>query len=74
MTLLVGGEHYEGNCPCLDGAKLGNAQLPGAQDLQQQGLKGRINFVKFIDQQHAGLSFIKECPQQRPGDKELQRM
>ena len=49
--LLVRRHHHERNRLRLDGAQLGNGDLPVGQDLEQQRLKLLIHLVQLVDQQ-----------------------
>src|SRR5208337_2281473 len=73
-AFFVRAQNNKRNGRCSDRSELGDRDLPGAQDLQQQGFDVVINLVEFVDQKHARLSLIAQSAQQWPFCKEVQRM
>src|SRR5271157_4874404 len=73
-SLFVRTQNNKGDGRCSNRSQLGDRDLPGAQNLQQQGFDVVVDLVEFVDQQHARLGFIAQCAQQGPLRKEVQRV
>ena len=71
--LFIRCQHNERNTPGFYGAQLRNAQLPHAEQFQQQGLKSVVHLVQFVDEQDTG-PFTLQRAQKGPGTEKLQRL
>src|SRR5208337_3557469 len=73
-AFFVRTQDNKGNSCGLNRAQLGHRDLPGAQNLQQQGFDVVVDLVEFVDQEHARPGFIAKSAQQWALRKEVQRM
>jgi hypothetical protein len=71
---LLGTQHHERDRRCLNGPEFGDRDLPRTQNFQKQGFDVVIDFVEFVDKQHAGAAFVTEKTHQRPLGEEVQGM
>src|SRR5438876_5894669 len=71
---LIRCEDDERNRLGMNRPKLGNSQLPIAEDFQKQGLKFVINLIDLIDEQNARFLFVEQRSKQRAFCEEFQPM
>src|SRR5271165_5715564 len=73
-SFFVRTQNNKGDSRGSNRSQFGHRDLPGAQDLQQQGFDVVVDLVEFVDQKHTRLGFIAQCAQQWPFRKEVQRV
>src|SRR5271165_7500743 len=73
-SFFVRTQNNKGDSRGSNRSQFGHRDLPGAQNLQQQGFDVVVDLVEFVDQKHARLGFITQCAQEWPFRKEVQRV
>jgi hypothetical protein len=68
---FVRGENDEWNALGPHCAQLRNAELPYAQQFQQQGLKRVVHLVQFVDQQDTRLFPLQRAQQRARAEERL---
>src|SRR5271167_2947213 len=71
-SLFIRTQHDKRHGGGFNGPQFGHRDLPGTQNLQQQGFNGVVDLVEFVDQKHARPNFIAQRAQQWSFRKEIQ--